>query len=306
MNDNNDNHGGHGNQPSSPPPLLKNPTVTIYFDGLIFSAFNEKKRLYQAAVLTQAEGHHLVVEVRLRGDDKLLFPTDELPWDSSHSVVKALAPFWLFVDSGKGLKGMTARDFSSQLHLPATADEQSFDRIFNFEKFHKRPFIPTPGSFAEFNFPQGTCYSAQNTDADLRTVAKGADITSAVDKGPIHVSTLCAIDIDAMSNGASKKHIVLANQEQEFFRFPLDPGKHYEIKILNVPIEIGEEEEDHEHKHAHGPQNHFLQFYELFDFKDGEDQFFIDLGPIPPSEQSPPCVSTTGIPKSGFGGGGGG
>lgn len=305
MNHDNGNHGGHEDTPSSPPTLLKNPTATIYFDGLIFSAFDDKKSLYQSAILTDAEGHHLVAEVRLRGDDKLIFPTDELPWDSSHPVVKSLAPFWLYVDSGQGVN----EKFSASLHLPdpAANDEQSFDRIFNFEKFHQHPFVPRPGTFAEFNFPQGTSYSAVNENARLKTVAPNTPSTAAVDHGSIHVSTLGAIDIDAVSDDASKKYIVLANQDgQQFFKFPLEADKHYEIKLFNVPIEEPEDDEeagDHHHSgHSNDPEHHFLLFYDLFDLKRGEDRFLVSL-PQPPSEQSPPCVTTTGRPNSGFGGG---
>lgn len=309
MNHEHEHHGGHEDSPSSPPPLLEKPTVTIYFDGLIFSAFNEKESLYQTAVLTHAEGHHLVVEVNLRGNKQLIFPTEELPWDSSHPVVKDLAPFWLYVDSGHGL---TKEQNSARLHLPPpeAKDEKSFDRIFNFEEVHKHPFKPKPGTFALFNFPQGTCYSADNVNAKLKSIAQGATAASAVPVKDIDVSTLSAIDIDAVSDGASEKHIVLANQNgQEFFRFPLQSDKHYEIRLLNVPIEESEEEEEeevhphHEHDPA-DPENHFLQFYQLFGIGKEQERFLVTLpeppGGLPPTTLSPPCVSTTGRPKSGI------
>jgi hypothetical protein len=290
MNHEHEHHGGPANPPNSAPPLLDKPTVTIYFDGLIFSAFNDDENLYQTAVLTQAEGHELVLEVRVKGDNKLIFPTAELPWDKSHPVVKKLAPFWMYVDSGNGIN---KEEFSARLHLPPpeAKDPQSFDRIFNFEAEHDHPFKPKPETFALFNFPQGTSYSALNVNAKLKTVAQGAPATSAVDVRNIDVSTLGAIDIDAVSDDASEKHIVLVNEEgHEFFRFPLQPDKHYEIQVLNVPIDA--------HEHG-GAAQHFLQFYELFDLKNDEKEFLVALPP-PPTSLSPPCVTTTGRPKSGI------
>lgn len=286
-----ENHGGQEITPNSEPPLLNNATATIYFDGLIFSALNEKERLYRSAVLTQAEGHHLVVEVRTRGDNQKIFPTNELPWDTSHAVVKKRAPFWMFVDSGKGLN---KEDFSASLHLPPPEenDPKSYDRIFNFEKEHEHPFNPIPETFALFNFPHGTSYSAKNVFAKLKTLAQGAVATSAVDVRNIDVSTLSAIDIDAVSDDTSEKHIVLMNEEgHEFFRFRLEPGKHYDIQILNVPI----------HDHVGGAAQHFLQFYELFDLPKGDKEFLVAL-PQATTPLSPPCVSTTGRPDSGIGG----
>lgn len=292
---NHEHHGGTENPPSdSPAPLLDNATVTIYFDGLIFSTFDDKNSLYKTAVLTEAEGHEVVLEVRQNGN--VIFPTAALPWDKSHPVVKKLAPFWLYVDSGQGLgKG----PHSAQLYLPPpeAKDERSFDRIFNFEEVHGHPFNPKPETFAVFNFPEGTCYSAENVNARLKSVAQGAPAATAVDVRKIDVSTLSAIDIDAVSDASSQKSIVLVNEHgHEFFRFPLDAGKHYEIQILNVPINAA----GRPHAGHINATQHFLQFYELFNLKPGEQRFLVSLPPPPPTPLSPPCVTTTGRPKSGI------
>lgn len=275
-------------QPSGPKPLLPYASVTIYFDGLIYTAYDEKRKLYQGAMLTQAEGHHLVIEVRLKGAPELLWPLNGADWDPDHAKVKAAAPFWLYVDSGAGID---ENEFSASLHTGE--DVQSFDRVFNFEQKHHRPLPPKPETFARFNFPQGTSYSAENTNAALKTLNADATVTATEN---INVSTLTALDIDLVSNGGGKKFIVLANEEgKEFFRFLLEPEKPYEIKILNQPIDL---HGGHEHLN---PQQHFLQFYELFDLKEGEKKFLV-APPLPPTAQSPPCVSTSGDTKAGFGG----
>lgn len=323
MNDNNDPQGGtevlEEEDESMPKPLLDNPTATIYFDGLIYSAFNEAKHLFQTAVLTQAEEHHLNVEVRLRGEKELLFPNDKHPWDPDHEVIKGLAPFWLYVDSGNGLN---PEEFSSNLHSPEkTDDEQAFAHVFNFNTAHGHPLVPRPETFAEFNFPQGTGYSAENKKADLKLLAPNQPISEAKDKGQVKVSTLIGLDIDAVSNGENKKFIVLANQAgKEFFRFELKPGKPYEIQLLNQPIPQqhgpGTPEHPHPEPHpGHGEHGgngehvhidhakHFLQFYELFGLNEDDERFIVDLGPLPPSlPNSPPCVGTGGDKTGGLGG----
>jgi len=320
-------HGGHehehepdpthgavvDDEEKSPDPLLKNATATIYFDGLIYMAYNEDQRLYQCAALTQAEGHELRIEVRERGKEDLLFPVNKTDWDPKHATVKERAPFWLFVDSGNGIQ---PDDFSATLHLTDKQDPQSFKNIFNFEVEYDHPIFPKPEAFAEFNFPHGISYSARITEATVKTLLPDQEVKDAVKKGDIKVSTLAGIDIDAVSDDSATKRIVLANEggKNKFFEFDLEPGKQYEIQILNVPIK-GEHTE-------HDPQQHFRQFYELFDLEKGEKQFLVGpleaaaaagagetsvAGETPgadaPTTLSPPCVSTTGDTKSGLGGG---
>lgn len=324
MNDNNDPQGGNEvleveEDESTPKPLLENPSVTIYFDGLIYSAFNKAKRLYQTAVLTEAEGHHLNVEVRLRGETELLFPTVDLPWNPDHDVIQNLAPFWMYVDSGNGIN---PEEFSSSLHSPEeTQDEQAFAHVFNFNAAHGEKLVPLSEKFAEFNFPQGTGYSAVNKKADLKFLAPNQKVSEAKDKGQVKVSTLIGLDIDAFSNAENKKYIVLANQAgKEFFRFELEPGKPYEIQLLNQPIPQHHEPETPEQPNpeahpGHGEHGgngghvhinhaeHFLQFYELFGLDDDDERFIVDLGPLPPSlPNSPPCVGTGGDKLGGLGG----
>lgn len=287
-------HGPHSQPSSGPKPLLQSPTATIYFDGLIYSAYNEKRQLYQAAILTQAEDHHLTIEVR--SGDELLFPTGQLAWNSAHEAVNQIAPLWLFVDSGSGIN---EEEFAAKLHAPPVEEDvKSFNTILNFEKLYERALPPKPGTFAEFNFPHGISYSAQNTTARLKVVAQNKPATTATFKKDIQVSTLAAIDIDAVSNGDSKKYLVLAgdNGENEFFRFELEPGKHYKIEILNQPIkkELPPGHPPHNH------ENHFLQFYELFDLQAEEMKYIVEP-PTPPTVSSPPCVSTSGDTKDGLG-----
>lgn len=301
----NGDHVNHGeNQPlPGPRPLLPSPTATIFFDGLIYTAYNEKRRLYQGAVLTQAEGHHLTIEVRFRGKQELLFPTSQLPWTPAHEAIRKIAPLWLFVDSGNGLQ---EEEFSATLHRPTANDQQSFDRILNFDKLYKRVLAPKRETFSEFNFPHGITYSAQNTDAKLKTLGQNEPATAAEFKENIQVSTLGAIDIDAVSTEAQKKYIVLASAhgEKEFFRFELEAGKHYEIRILNEPIEEPAGPGGPAGHAGHDHENHFLQFYELFDLKDGDKKFLVEPPPPPPSPHSPPCVSTSGDTQAGLPGSG--
>ena len=275
-------------EPAPPPTLLENANVTIYFDGLIYTAFNQRRSLYQAAVLTRAEGHHLTVNVRRRGDPH---PMPGIPkdWNPAHEVIKQRAPFWLYVDSGRG---RPENEFSARLYRRGLSDPLSFQHVLSLEGLHSRRLPVLAHAFAEFNFPHGVAYSALNTDADLKRVPPRTPPSSAVFLRTIRTSTLGAVDIAMTSDADTTRHIVLENEAgTEFFRLPLDPGVHYEIRILNEPIHPHEDDD---------PQNHFLQFYELFDFPADQARFLVELkdpDTIPnfrSDPDSPPCVQTSG------------
>ena len=304
-----DDHDNHDDPPQAanqpPKPLLDDATATIYLDGLIYTGYNQNEQLFEGAVLTDAEGHHLVIEVALRHANGHKMPVWRL--EASHEIVKTQAPFWLYVDSGGGLQ---KREFNAQLHRDGT---QSIANVLSFEQLHERALPPKPETYALFNFPHGTTYSADFArNVKLKSLAQGEIPAQAQPVRDIPVlSTLAGIDINTVSNGAGKKYIVLANKDggNELLRLELEEGKRYEIQILNQPIE---------HDPSHDPREHFLQFYELFVLRPNERMFLVDPpiaspavnppqpnsdenGEIPPSPpHSPPCVITIGDTEGGL------
>lgn len=310
---NHEHEGGgqpHLHQEPSPPPLTDEARATIYLDGLIYLAYNQNQKMLESAVLTHEAGNHRVeITVKLRGSQQLLFPNDQQPWAMEHTKVKEAAPFWLYVDSGNRLK----TEFSADLHK----GDRGFDQIFDFEERHRKPLAVTPGTFAQFNFPHGTSYSAEKADALLKFIPPNKTLEEAKDLKKIPIAGQVGIDITAASNGAGKKWIVLANQDgqHEFFRFELEPDKQYEIRIENRPVPGTS---------AHsGPKDHFLKFYNLFGLDHATEPQFVLVDPAhaqggnttapaseevahPPSPDNPPCAIGKGSGGGGLSGGGGG
>lgn len=279
-------------EPAPPPPtLLDKPTVTIYLDGLIYTAFNQRRSLYQGAIHTKAEGHHLTVNVRHRGEKEPFWPRTSADWNPSHEAIKRRAPFWLYVDSGRKLQ---EDEFSARLYRRGLRDPQSIQHVLSLEGLHARRLPLLDEAFAEFNFPHGVAYSALNADAELKRVPPHSPASAATPLRRIRPCTLSAVDIDLTSDANTERHIVLANEngDIEFFRERLETGVHYEIRILNEPIH---------HHNQDEPENHFLQFYELFkDFPADESRFLVEL--IDPDSipnlrsepDSPPCIPPNG------------
>lgn len=292
-----------------PATLLPNRRATIQFDGLIFGAYDEDELVYQAGVHVEAEKHHVVLTVVRKEDNQQLFPANPGDWDGSHATVKALEPFWMYVDSGNGLQ---SEEFDAKLHnLEGRKDDPlSFGKVFNFEERYNRELQIDLDRLAVFNFPNGTSYSALNTDAQLGELSQrpGAAVMLLND---INVSTLGAIDIDQVGGGEVQRDLVFvsAKRDEPFFRLPLVEGTTYEIKVLNIP------DTEHEHPgaapapHVHAsPEQHFLQYYELFALKPGEDKFVVQPAVSTTmfgSTDSPPCIGGAGSTKGGLKGGGG-
>jgi hypothetical protein len=291
MNADEPNHNGHTT--SGPQTLLPKATVTIRFDGLIYTAYDKGQRLYQAAVHSVNGDHELNIEVRVEGNPEPLFPNDEKwpDWDPEYAGIKPKAPFWIYVDSGNGLN---PKEFSAQLYLPAEPDERSFDRILNFESLYGRKITLDTSKFVEFNFPHGTCYSAENKKATLTRVDEKENPIS---EEQIIVSRKGAIDIDLVSDQNVKREIVLMNKDRKkLFYFPLENGKHYFIDVFNQPKDPPGNGHEEEHEN-HGQENHFIRYYDLFQLQGNEQKFLVFPENVvnPAAEaNSPPCISGSG------------
>ena len=282
MNADESNHNGHTK--SGLQTLLPNATVTIRFDGLIYTAYDAGQRVYQAAVHAVNADHHLTIEVMVEedGKSKKLFPDPpKWPWDAEYGELKENAPFWLYVDSGNGRR---PEEFSAQLYLPKNSDERSFDHILNFQSLYDRKITLDPKKFIEFNFPHGTCYSAENKKATRTKVdGKGNPISR---KTEMTVSRTGAIDIDLVSDKRAKREIVLMNKKGRIFYFPLEHGKHYFINVYNQP----------KHSKPTGQANHFLLYYDLFPLVGDEQRYLLnpEATNTAKSVHSPPCISASG------------
>lgn len=273
--------------------LLPNPSVTIYMDGLIMVSHGESgnvANLTQAAIHTEAEHHALLINV-FDKDGTLVWPRSSSDWDGSHRHVKSIEPLWLFVDHG-GNEPPPPAEFSSSL-AAATTGEKSFDHVLDFERniYHHRLEGFRLDRVVRLNMPHGLFYSADHDVSQV--VEEGQTPGSAASHRDRDSSTLGACDIDIRGTLGVARNIVLwqTNPLRQLFSFPLDATANYEIHVYNVPI----------HAHARTtPEEHFLQYYELFTRRPGEKRFFVR--PKPHSEKaararlvtpnSPPCDIT--------------
>jgi hypothetical protein len=279
------------------PTLLPEPSVTLYLDGLIILVHNAGANLIQAGIHTQAEHHALAIEVTKTGEANPVWPRNEADWDGTHETVKAIAPLWLYVDSGGGRR---PNEFSAALHNPHDlSDVQSFGYVLDFEgpKLYGRTLDYRLDALAVLNIGHGSFYSAENMISKLKKFEQDQRFDQAYTVDHLKVSAVVAADIDSVSDKKVERSIVFeqTNPEKELFRFKLERGTHYEIKIMNMP-----DDSVQAHTHIHSPESHFLQYYELFPLRAGEKKFLVELDGQKPTTRpdltqlSPPCNTGTG------------
>lgn len=263
--------------------LPSDPSVTIDFDGLIVLVHDEERRLCQAGIHTQAPHHALQISVRKNRSKEVEWPKTQADWDGAHRRVKAVAPLWLYVDSGGGRQ---ESDFSAELYKPDDLDDpQSFGHVLDFEAgFYKRPLGFRSDSLAVLNVAQGVFYSSETGLFLVKPLDERQDSDEAEEVEKIRAASKVTASIEARSAGGVERSLVLEQERPErktLFRLKLEEGTRYEIEVKNIP----------EHEMDDSVADHFLQYYKLFPLKEGEKRFVVEpfSRRSEESTDSPPC-----------------
>jgi hypothetical protein len=284
------------------PTLLNEPSATIYLDGLIILVHNAESKLTIAGIHTQAEHHVLNIEVTQTGVAVPVWPKEDSDWDGSHENVKSIGPLWLYVDYGYGRH---KEKFASTLHNPHNLlDAQSFGHVLDFEgpKLYRRELDYNLKAMALLNIGHGTFYSAENLMSKLKNFGQNQTFDKASIIGHLKVSAMVAADIDTKSKPGAERSLVFeqSNPPKELFRLRLEQGKHYEVKIENVPDDSAVA-----HAHTNSPEGHFLKYYDLFALKPEEKKFIVEFDheehpSTGVTQLSPPCNVGQGSGSSNF------
>jgi hypothetical protein len=279
---------------SQPDTLLKQPSATIYFDGLLVFCYDERQKRVQVGIHTQVHFHALTIKIKERGQS-----TDIQSLVLEHEHIKEIAPLFLYVEK-KGVSGTPSG--SVTLFKPDDPSyRQAFANVLDLQgnSFHKHDHLRVkPNILAPLNILNGEFYSATLN----RATRKNLDGES----NPFNlglVSTRAACDISSAGGSLilrSKDH-----KAQPLFHLPLNGEKHYEVSIFNEPIDDHEAGGDHIHDHSSDsmpengqlPINHFNIYYEALVLKDGAMKYIVEvgekLGPIVIlTESDPPCIVT--------------
>jgi len=273
--------------------LLKKPSVTIYFDGLLVCCYDNHQKRFQVGIHTQAHFHALTIKVKQRGHT-----SDLQSLRLEHEHIKEIAPFFLYVENKAGSESPNG---AATLFKPDDPRyRQSFANVLDIqsESFHKHDHLRIkPNILAPLNILNGEFYSAK-LDEIMRMNMEGQS-------NPLNlglVATMLAGDISHASG-----NLILRSNDRKaepLIRLPLSDEKHYEVSIINGPTDSHAPDADPTH-------NHFPEYYKVLVLKDNAMMYEVeikdDTSSTPPDPHpilhvlpdDPPCtvIRTGGISR---------
>jgi hypothetical protein len=260
--------------------LIKKPSVTIYFDGLMVLCYDKHQKRLQAGIHTEAHFHAMTIKVRERGQSRYLHSLS-----LEHELIKEIAPFFLYVEH-KGGSGTPSG--AATLYKPDDPGyRQAFANVLDMqsESFHKHDHLRIkPQILAPLNILNGEFYSATLGEAMRKTLE--------CDPNPLNlglVSTRVAGDISNTSG-----NLILRSKDPKakpLIRLHLSDEKQYEVSIFNEPTDSHEMDVVHTHDHSGDcmPRNgeprfnHFNVYYKALVLRDGAMRYEVEIEEDPSS-----------------------
>jgi len=263
--------------------LLKEPSVTIYFNGLLVFCYDKHQKRFQVGIHTEAHFHAVTIKVKERGQS-----TDLQSLRLEHEQVREIAPFFLYVEKkqGSGTPSGAATLFKPDDPRYRQAFANALD--LQSESFHRHDHLRIkPHILAPLNILNGKFYSAK-LDEIMRMNLEG-------DPNPLNLGLIATTVAGDISNTGG--NLILRSNDHKakpLIMLPLSDEKHYEVSIINGPTESNDPDADPTH-------NHFSEYYKALDLREGAIKYMVeieenshstpsDTGPIILSEPfDPPC-----------------
>jgi len=263
--------------------LLKRPSVTIYFNGLLVCCYDKHHKLFQAGIHTEAHFHAVTIKVRERGQS-----TDLDSLRLEHEQVKEIAPFFLYVEKKEG--SATPSGAATLFKSDDPRYRQAFANVIDLqsESFHKHDHLRIkPHILAPLNILNGEFYSAKLGNM-MRMNLEG-------DPNPLNLGMLATRVAGDISHTSG--NLILRSNDHKakpLIQLPLSNEKHYEVSIINGPTDSQDPDADPTH-------NHFPEYYKALVLRDGAIKYMVeneedpgatpqDSGPVILVEPfDPPC-----------------
>jgi hypothetical protein len=157
-------------------PISPNPTITIYFKGLLAFCFGEEFKYCQVAFHTKADGHEVRVGIYKKQGNRIVSAVPMLSF--SHEMIRRSSNLWLDIEGATPPKQQTAEPYVVNGQGATLIDDQDFRHVVDFEgeNFYNRPLkikdgVLTPSLF----IGKGIFYAAELTEHGYKTVL--ADLT---------------------------------------------------------------------------------------------------------------------------------
>jgi hypothetical protein len=231
-------------------PISPNPTVTIYFKGLLAFCFGEEFKYCQVGFHTRANGHEVRVSIYKKRGNRIVSAVPTLKF--SHEMIRRSSDLWLDVEGETPPKQQTAEPYIVNDQGSTLIDDQDFQHVVDFEgeNFYNRRLkikegILTPSLY----IGKGIFYAAELTAHGYKTVLADSTVngerhhadptTEANSIGHISGHRIGRIATDVGANiyldDASQALVLRAGKEDgaELFRLNREEDATYEVTIEN-------------------------------------------------------------------------
>jgi hypothetical protein len=231
-------------------PISPNPTITIYFKGLLAFCFGEQFKYCQVGFHTKANGHEARVSIYKKRGNRIVGAVPTLTF--SHEMIRFSSNLWLDVEGETPPKQQTAEPYIVNDQSATLTDDQDFRHVVDLEgeHFYNRQLkikdgVLTPSLF----IGKGVFYAAALTAHGYKTVL--ADSTAGDQDhhadpateaaGPGHVSgrrigrIATHVGANIYLDDESQAVILRAGEKEgtELFRLNREEDATYEITIEN-------------------------------------------------------------------------
>lgn len=274
-------------------PIPPNPTITIYFKGLLAFCFGEDFKYCQVGFHTKAKDHEVKVGIYKKRGNRIVSAVPTLRF--GHEMIRRSSNLWLDVEGETPPKEQTPAPYIVNGQGSTLVDDQDFRRVVDLEgeNFYNRPLkikdrVLTPSLF----MGKGLFYAAALTAHGYKTVLAdsmvngqhhhAAPTTGANDLGHIQGRRIGRIATHVGANiylDDASQAVVLRSGEKEgaeLFRLNREEDATYEITIENYDTQAP-------------TGNDFDYYYDALELNLGESRILIEPNGGP---DDGPCILT--------------
>jgi hypothetical protein len=256
-----------------------NPTVTIYFRGLLGFCFGEESKYCQVGFHTKANNHEVKVSIYKKRGNRIIsaVPTLRL----GHEMIRRSSDLWLNVEGEIPPKQQTAEPYIVNGQGSTLIDNQDFRHVADLEgeNFYNRQLkikdgVLTPSLYIN----RGLFYAAALTEHGYKTVLADSAVedldrhahppAGAGGQGHVQGRRIGKIATEIGANiyldDASQAVVLRAGEKggAELFRFNREEDTTYEVTIENYDTQAP-------------TGNDFGYYYDAVDLNPGESKILV-------------------------------
>src|SRR5262245_3844149 len=162
-------------------PVPQNPTITIYFKGLLALCFDAEFKYCQVGVHTKANNHEVKVSVYKKRGNRIVSAAPMLRF--SHEMIRRSSDLWLDIEGETPPKQQTAEPYVMSDQGATLLDDQDFRHVVDLEgkNFYNRPLNIKDGVLRPSLFiGKGLFYAAALTAHGYKTVLADSTVSDQV------------------------------------------------------------------------------------------------------------------------------